>query len=221
MYGTGILKGMGVTFRHLVDSFVDDMRFLGQRYYSDSAMNIRQGTEGRGVFTVQYPDEKLPVPEQFRFIPFLLYENNEDGSTTDRCTSCGICAKVCPPQCIWIERSSDPDTGRPIPAPTNFYIDIDICMNCGYCAEYCPFDAIKMDHDYELASYDRTDAHIFDKARLDRPVEYYASIRPTDYLAEETARVEEVAKKAAKKEAAAARKAASAAKKEGAEAKVN
>ena len=77
MYGTGILKGMGVTIRHLVDSFVDDMRFLGQRDYSDSSMNIRQGTEGLGVFTVQYPDEKLPVPEQFRFIPFLLYENNE------------------------------------------------------------------------------------------------------------------------------------------------
>ena len=75
MYGTGILKGMGVTFRHLVDSFVDDMRFLGQRYYSDSSMNIRQGTEGRGVFTVQYPDEKLPVPEKFRFIPFnYLFE---------------------------------------------------------------------------------------------------------------------------------------------------
>jgi NADH-quinone oxidoreductase subunit I len=81
-------------------------------------------------------------------------------------------------------------------------------MNCGYCAEYCPFDAIKMDHDYELASYDRTEAHIFDKARLDKPVEYYASIRPTDYLAEETARAEEIAKKAAKKAAAAAKKAA-------------
>ncbi len=39
-------------------------------------------------------------------------------------------------------------------------------MNCGYCAEFCPFDAIKMDHDYELASYDRTQYHIHDKAKL-------------------------------------------------------
>ena len=115
MYGTGILRGMGVTIKHLIDSFVDDLSFLGQRYYSDDALNVRQGTKGRGVFTVQYPEEKLPVPERFRFIPFLLYDEHEDGSRTDRCTSCGICAKVCPPQCIWIERSSDPDTGRPIP----------------------------------------------------------------------------------------------------------
>tara|TARA_B100000949_G_scaffold8598_1_gene6669 strand:- start:93 stop:365 length:273 start_codon:yes stop_codon:yes gene_type:complete len=79
-------------------------------------------------------------------------------------------------------------------------------MNCGYCAEYCPFDAIKMDHDYELASYDRTEAHIFDKDRLDKPVEYYASICPTDYAAEELARGEQEAKKAARKAAAADKK---------------
>ena len=125
-----MLRGMGVTIKHLFNTFVDDLSFLGQRYYSEDSLNVRQGTRGRGVFTVQYPEEKLPVPERFRFIPFLLYEENEDGSTTDRCTSCGICAKVCPPQCIWIERSSDPETGRPIPEPTRFFIDIDICMNC-------------------------------------------------------------------------------------------
>lgn len=206
MYGTGMLRGMGVTIKHLFDTFVDDLSFLGKRYYREDSLNVRQGTGGRGVFTVQYPEEKLPVPERFRFIPFLLYEENEDGSTTDRCTSCGICAKVCPPQCIWIERSSDPETGRPIPEPTNFFIDIDICMNCGYCAEYCPFDAIKMDHDYELASYVRTEAHIFDKDRLDKPVAYYAGICPTDYAMEEKARAEEKAKKAARKSAAADKK---------------
>ena len=201
MYGIGILRGMGVTLKHLVYSYIDDVKYLGRRYYDEDNLNIRQGTRGQGVFTVQYPEEKLPVPERFRFIPFLLYEENVDGVKTDRCTSCGICAKVCPPQCIWIERSNDPETGRPIPEPTEFYIDIDICMNCGYCAEYCPFDAIKMDHDYELASYDRTEAHIFDKARLDKPVAYYASIDPTDYEAEEAKRSAQEAKKAARKAA--------------------
>jgi NADH-quinone oxidoreductase subunit I len=96
----------------------------------------------------------------------------------DWCTSCGICAKVCPPQCIWIERGKLPN-GRPKPEPVNFYIDIDICMNCGYCAEYCPFDAIKMDHDYELASFDRTTLHIHDKARLTKPNSYWIKIAPT------------------------------------------
>ena len=94
-----------------------------------------------------------------------------------------------------------PKTGKPIPVPAAFYIDADICMNCGYCAEYCPFDAIKMDHDYEIASYDRTTAHVYNKEKLSKPVSYYAGIRPTDYAAEEKVRAEEEAKKAAKKAA--------------------
>jgi NADH-quinone oxidoreductase subunit I len=202
MYGMGILRGLGVVLKHFVDSYVDDIKYLGSRYYNLENLKRRQSPqEARGIFTVQYPEEKLPTPEEFRFIPFLIYEE-KNGVKEDRCTSCGICAKVCPPQCIWIERTNDPKTNRPIPAPKQFYIDIDICMNCGFCAEFCPFDAIKMDHDFEMASYDRTTAHIFDKARLDRPLSYYASIRPRNYEREEKARAEEEAKKAAKKAAA-------------------
>lgn len=199
MYGIGILKGLGVTIKHFIDTYIDDLKWLGRRYYNPEAMAARQGPKAAGVFTVQYPEEKLPIPEEFRFIPFLLYEEDENGVKQDRCTSCGICAKVCPPQCIWIVRSNDPETGRPIPEPSDFYIDIDICMNCGLCAEYCPFDAIKMDHDYELAAYDRFSRHIFDKEALSKPVSYYASIRPTNYALEETARAEKEAAKSARK----------------------
>lgn len=197
MYGIGLLKGLSVTIKHFIETYLDDIRWLGRRYYNDEALRARQGADARGVFTVQYPEEKLPVPEEFRYIPFLLYEEGEDGSREDRCTSCGICAKVCPPQCIWIVRSNDPKTGRPIPEPIEFSIDIDICMSCGLCVEFCPFDAIKMDHDYELASYDRSVEHIFNKDKLSRPVSYYASIRPTNYKREEDARA---AKEAAKAE---------------------
>jgi NADH-quinone oxidoreductase subunit I len=199
MYGLGIIRGLGVTLKHFVTTYLEDIRWLGKRYYNQEALEVRQGPKARGIFTVQYPEEKLPVPEEFRFLPFLIYEEQEDGTRQDRCTSCGICAKVCPPQCIWIERSNDPDTGRPIPEPVEFFIDIDICMNCGLCAEYCPFDAIKMDHNYEMASYDRFAEHIFDKGRLDQNVSYYASIRPENYEREEKARAEKEAAKAARK----------------------
>lgn len=195
MYGIGIVKGLGVTLWHFVETYIDDLRWLGRRYYNDDALAVRQGPEARGVFTVQYPEEKLPIPEEFRFLPFLVYEQDEDGTVHDRCTSCGICAKVCPPQCIWIVRSDDPDTGRPVPEPAEFYIDIDICMNCGLCAEFCPFDAIKMDHDFELSSDDRFEGHIYNKAKLSRPVDYYASIRPTNYTREEINRAEKEFKK--------------------------
>ncbi|HMK08910.1 MAG TPA: 4Fe-4S binding protein [Anaerolineales bacterium] len=209
MYGLGIVRGLGVTLKHFLTTYVDDVRwFFGRlggghgRYYNEQALQARQGPKARGVFTVQYPEEKLPVPEEFRFLPFLVYDVGADGKPQDRCTSCGICAKVCPPQCIWIVRSNDPTTGRPVPEPTDFFIDIDICMNCGLCAEYCPFDAIKMDHDYELASFDRLSHHIFDKERLSKPASYYASIRPRNNAAEEAARAAKEAAKVAKAEPA-------------------
>ena len=200
MFGVSLIKGLGVTLKHFIGTYIDDIRWLGRgRYYNEKALEQRQSPQARGVFTVQYPEEKLPVPEEFRYIPFLVYDVKEDGTHQDRCTSCGICAKVCPPQCIWIVRSNDPETGRPIPEPTEFYIDIDICMNCGLCAEYCPFDAIKMDHDYELASYGRFKHHIFNKERLSKPATYYAQIRPTNNQREERARAEKEAAKAARR----------------------
>jgi NADH-quinone oxidoreductase subunit I len=195
----GIVKGLGVTLKRFIDTYIDDIKWLGKRYYTKEGVARRMSTEARGVFTVQYPEEKLPVPEEFRYIPFLLYEEGPNGEKKERCTSCGICAKVCPPQCIWIVRTTDPSTGRPVPEPKAFFIDVDICMNCGFCAEYCPFDAIKMDHDYELSVYDRHAKNIFDKDKLMKPVSYYASIRPTNYAREEAARAEAEAAKAAKK----------------------
>src|SRR6185503_9193291 len=173
MYGIGMIKGFWVTLKHFWGTYTEDIRWLSSRYVDVKKLKARQSPKGKGLFTVQYPDEKLLVPERFRYIPFLLYEE-KDGKHEDRCTSCGICAKVCPPQCIWIVRTDDPVTKRPVPQPKEFYIDIDICMNCGYCAEYCPFDAIKMDHDYELADYEREVGHIHDLDRLLKPISYYA-----------------------------------------------
>ena len=181
MYGQGIARGLLITMKHIARSYMDDIRYAGRKYTVEDNFGLRQGMQATGSYTVQYPDEKIAVPERFRFIPFLVIEDHdhEERPGHDWCTSCGICAKVCPPQCIWIVRGKNPQTGRPVPEPDAFYIDIDICMNCGYCAEFCPFDAIKMDHDYELASYDRTSAHIYDKQKLSKEVSYWKRIAPT------------------------------------------
>jgi NADH-quinone oxidoreductase subunit I len=200
MYGLGILKGLGVTIKHFVDTYVDDFKWGIKRYTTDEGFQARQSTDTRGLFTVQYPEEKIAVPERFRYIPFLVVNDDDhpEAPGHEWCTSCGICAKVCPPQCIWIVRSTNPDTGRPKPEPEAFYIDVDVCMNCGYCAEFCPFDAIKMDHDYEIASYDRTTAHIFDKKRLSKPLSYWQLIAPTRAEEERLAREEKEAARAAR-----------------------
>ena len=138
MFGTGLLKGLGVTMKRLVDTYVDDVKHIPSRY-AHGYDALRQTPEEKGIFTIQYPEEKRQLPERFRYIPMLIYDTPKG---EDRCTACGICAKVCPPQCIWIVRHKD-ESGKPVPRPGEFYIDASICMSCGFCAEYCPFDAIQ------------------------------------------------------------------------------
>ncbi len=204
MYGKGILKGLSVTWKRFWDTYTEDISWVmrgKKRYNTDEGIRHRSSKDTKGIFTVQYPEEQLIVPEEFRYVPFLVYDEGADGKKEVRCTSCGICAKVCPPQCIWIVRTNDPATGRPVPVPTDFYIDMDICMNCGFCSEYCPFDAIKMDHDFDIASYQR---NVYNLEKLMKPAAYYAGIRPENYTREEEARKAKEAAKAAKAEASAA-----------------
>jgi NADH-quinone oxidoreductase subunit I len=198
MYGRGILKGLGVTLKRYWNTYWDDIVWLFQgkkRYNSCEGIAHRSSKDARGIFTVQFPEERLLLSEEARYLPFLVYDEKPGGEKEILCTSCGICAKVCPPQCIWIVRSNDPTTGRPIPEPTEFFIDADICMNCGFCAEYCPFDAIKMDHDFEIASYER---NVYNMEKLLKPSSYYQSIRPQNFAREEEARKAKEAAKAAK-----------------------
>ena len=204
MYGKGILKGLSVTWKRFWDTYTEDISWIlrgRKRYNTDEGIRHRSSKDTKGIFTVQYPEEQLILPEEARYIPFLVYNVDSDGKREVLCTSCGICAKVCPPQCIWIVRSNDPVTGRPVPEPTEFYIDADICMNCGFCAEYCPFDAIKMDHDFDIASYGR---NIYNMEKLLKPSSYYESIRPQNFKFEAEARKAKESAKAAKAEAAAA-----------------
>ena len=201
MFGSGVLKGLGVTLKEFVGTYVDDIKKIPSRYAGGrQELDQSNASAQTGLFTVQYPEERRKLAERFRYIPVLIYDA-ETGE--DRCTACGICAKVCPPQCIWIVRAKD-ERGKPMTKPAEFFIDTSICMNCGLCAEFCPFDAIKMDHDFEIAAYQRMPSLLFDLQKLRVPTTYYARIRPTDWTDEEAAREAEKAEKAAKAAAKAA-----------------
>jgi heterodisulfide reductase subunit A len=54
----------------------------------------------------------------------------------DKCTSCGICAKVCPYNAITVDKKNK----RPA------VVIEAACSGCGTCAAECPFDAIEMNH---------------------------------------------------------------------------
>lgn len=208
MFGLGLLKGLSVTMRHFIESYVYDRKPWESRY-SEEWLEKHQAIDGKGLFTIQYPEQKRKITENFRFIPMLVYEESTDDP---RCTACGICARVCPPQCIYIQRSTDA-RGRPQAKPAGFWIDATVCMSCGFCAEFCPFDAIKMNQEHEIWTMDRDKDMFYDLEKLLVPVERYAEMHPTDYAREEVVRQ---AKAEAKRKAAETRKAAAAARKKAA-----
>jgi NADH-quinone oxidoreductase subunit I len=197
LYGFNILTGMAITARHFVQTYIEDFKYwFGHK---ERQKSFRNKPEDIGSFTVQYPEEKLKVPERFRVLPVLIYEQD---SGDVRCTACGICAKVCPPQCIWIVQTKYET--KPKPKVTEFFIDMDICMNCGFCSEFCPFDAIKMDHQFELSNYERKESHVYNLQDLLVSTEYYSQTHPRAWAKELAVKEEEEKKKKAKEAAAAA-----------------
>ncbi|MBX0327537.1 4Fe-4S binding protein, partial [Oscillochloris sp. ZM17-4] len=156
--GQGLLQGLKVVWDHWAASFRKNENF----------------TQIRGNFTVEYPDERIQLPQAYRNMPVLLYDEE---SGHELCTSCYQCARICPPQVIHMTQAKDPATGKAVPSVAEFVIEYDACMSCGFCAEVCPFDAIKMDHAFELS----TDVHgglTVHKEELNRPISYYAGIAP-------------------------------------------
>jgi NADH-quinone oxidoreductase subunit I len=180
MLGEGIIKGMAVTAKNFLGSYVSEERLT----------------------TIQYPEERQTLQEAVRQFPFLVFDGN-DPMAGLRCVACQICEKECPPKCIYIEKSKDkkPDyIGKPQLYPATFDIDISVCMSCQICVEVCPFDAIKMDTEFELSTSDRFGELLVNKQRLAKSNEHYHKIHPTEAaevdgrLAAEKAKAEAKAK---------------------------
>ena len=90
MDGKGILKGLGVTAKRFWTTYTEDIAwfFSGKkRYFNEEGVKARAGKDTKGIFTVQYPEERLIIPEEFRYVPFLVYDE-ADGKKEARCTSC-------------------------------------------------------------------------------------------------------------------------------------
>lgn len=175
--GSGILRGMGVTLKNWIGSYFDPSRLV----------------------TVCYPGERLPLPENSRSFPFLIYDG-DDPEAGLRCVACRICEKECPPECIHIENERD-ENGKPRKRPAVFDIDISVCMSCQICVEVCPFDAIEMDQIYAISTNARFEPLRLHKEQLLKPNDYFRELSPTRSAAADARLEAERAKQAKKKEA--------------------
>jgi NADH-quinone oxidoreductase subunit I len=191
MLGEGIIKGMAVTAKNFLGSYVSEERLT----------------------TIQYPEQRQELKEAVRQFPFLVFDGS-DWLKGMRCVACQICEKECPPKCIYIEKSKDkkPDyMGKPQFYPATFDIDLSVCMSCQICVEVCPFDAIKMDTDFELSTDNRFGGLLVDRQELAKSNQYYRKIHPTEAGEVDERLAAEKAKAAAKAKADAEAKAKAAA----------
>ncbi len=136
---TTAFKGLSITLWHL---FSSHKKRKVQPASSDNYFKQLGGTN-----TIQYPHQKLEVPEVGRYQ--LEVE-------IDDCIVCDLCAKVCPVDCIDIEsikateaigQTSDGTTKRLYAA--KFDIDMAKCMYCGLCTIVCPTECIVMTNQYD------------------------------------------------------------------------
>ena len=137
--------------------------------------------------TVQYPDERMPIPDRYRGIHYLEQE---------KCIDCLACARACPIDCIEMEAVRH---GKELEW-ISFTLDYQKCMFCELCVYPCPKDCIHMGTEYAFVSYDRSEFKhdLLSFKGMDRA----ARIRMKEAEAKKKAKEEAKAKKAAEKAAA-------------------
>ena len=127
--------------------------------------------------TVQYPFERMEVPDRYRGLHIL--EQN-------KCIDCHLCAKACPVDCIEIEAIHH---GRTLEWK-KFTIDYKKCIFCEFCIPPCPVDCIHMTTEYELAT-DDPDGMVEDLLT-------WTGLRPQDQRSLEEAAAKKAGKEAPK-----------------------
>lgn len=179
------IKGLSLTWKHLFDA-----------RYTRGPINVQDSNYFKveqGHVTLQYPQEKLEVPDNGRY---------QLDCEIDDCIVCDKCAKVCPVDCIDIEAIKSPELirttsdGSPVRLhAAKFDIDMAKCCFCGLCTTVCPTECLTMDSEYDFSVWD-IDEMNFEFANL-----------TADEIKEKKELYEQfVAEKAAAKEAAAANK---------------
>mgnify|MGYP003323418502 CR=1 FL=1 len=116
--------------------------------------------------TLEYPDERPVIPDNYRGVPTLV----KDPNGREKCVSCQLCEFVCPPKAIRItpgeiNAEAEPDRAHVEKAPEEFEINMLRCIYCGYCQEVCPEEAIFLQDIFSVSGFSR-DEMINNKRKL-------------------------------------------------------
>ena len=105
--------------------------------------------------TVRYPQEKRPIPAQWRGGGFAL--TYDPATMEENCIGCRLCEYICPSQIISVTlRKGEPrQNGKGATYAGTFLLDYQACMQCELCVQVCPTDAIVMTRGLAPSTYSR------------------------------------------------------------------
>lgn len=115
----------------------------------------------RKKVTMQYPEQKWPLPPAYRGIPVLVKDQDQRA----KCVACFLCEFICPPLAITITAGELPAGNNVEKYPETFEINMLRCIMCGLCEEVCPENAIYLSNHFELAGHSREEL-IYNKEKL-------------------------------------------------------
>ncbi|WP_309386391.1 NuoI/complex I 23 kDa subunit family protein [Cerasicoccus frondis] len=118
----------------------------------------------RPKVTLQYPEERPTIPDNYRGVPTLV----RDPNGREKCVSCQLCEFVCPPKAIRItpgEIEGEDEHAHVEKRPKDFEINMLRCIYCGMCQEVCPEEAIFLQDTYSVSGYSREEL-VYHKAKL-------------------------------------------------------
>ena len=121
-------------------------------------LKVTLKTASRKPVTAQYPepDKRLDIDERYMGFPALLWDDTVD---EPYCTSCMVCIRECPTQCMSATMKDNPlhteGKSKRRKIVDEFEINLGRCIVCGICVDVCNFDAIEMSHEHELGKYAR------------------------------------------------------------------
>ena len=98
----------------------------------------------RRPITVEYPEERRPLPARTRFR--IVLTRDPDGN--ERCVACYLCSAVCPVSCISMQSTAGDQERR---FAAWFRINFSRCIYCGQCEEACPTSAIQLTPMFEFS----------------------------------------------------------------------
>jgi NADH-quinone oxidoreductase subunit I len=119
--------------------------------------------------TIQYPKERRPIAPGFRGQHALAKRNGEA-----KCVGCGLCATICPSQCISITRAKG--------QVEKYEVDILRCIYCGFCVEACPYGAIVLTENYEYSAYRKEELLLKKDRLLESWDKYMPGTKGEEYL---------------------------------------